>query len=201
MIPAARRRRLSGKRLGRRAAAWGDSAPAGGLVQRGCTPHFSFVVPKEKRAVHGPKRKALGALRCSGPPRATGVGVSVPAPILPGLRARYSLLRDRYCRPAADGSDGVGVQGRIWSAPLSARSASLRAARAVVGADALIGPLRRLSSTTGQRQRKAAQDVSQTSPGRRFPKGSAFPSLTAARDRQPSPASGRRAALAQTDPP
>ena len=48
------------------------SAPAGGLVQPGCTPHFSFVLPKEKRAVHGPKRKALGALRCSGPPRATG---------------------------------------------------------------------------------------------------------------------------------
>ena len=50
----------------------GDSAPAGGLVQPGCTPHFSFVLPKEKRAVHGPKRKALGALRCSGPPRARG---------------------------------------------------------------------------------------------------------------------------------
>ena len=44
----------------------------GGLVQPGCTPHFSFVLPKEKRAVHGPKRKALGALRCSGPPRARG---------------------------------------------------------------------------------------------------------------------------------
>mgnify|MGYP001144522952 CR=1 FL=1 len=28
-----------------------------GLVQRGCTPHFSFVLPKEKRAVHGPKEK------------------------------------------------------------------------------------------------------------------------------------------------
>ena len=41
----------------------------------------------------------------------------------------------------------------------------LRAARAVVEADALIGPLRRLSSTTGQRQRKSAQRVSQTSPG------------------------------------
>ena len=39
MIPAARRRRLSGKRLGRRSAASGDSAPAGGLVQRGCAPH------------------------------------------------------------------------------------------------------------------------------------------------------------------
>ena len=34
-----------------------------------------------------------------------------------------------------------------------------------------------------------------------FPKGSAFPSLTAARDRQPSPAGGRRSAPAQTDPP
>ena len=34
-----------------------------------------------------------------------------------------------------------------------------------------------------------------------LPKGRAFPSLTAARDRQPSPAGGRRSALAQTDPP
>ena len=34
-----------------------------------------------------------------------------------------------------------------------------------------------------------------------FPKGRAFPSLTAARDSQPSPAGGRRSAPAQTDPP
>ena len=34
-----------------------------------------------------------------------------------------------------------------------------------------------------------------------FPKGIAFPSLTAARDSQLSPAGGRRSALAQTDPP
>ena len=34
-----------------------------------------------------------------------------------------------------------------------------------------------------------------------FPKGRAFPSLTAARDCQPSPAGGRRSAPAQTDPP
>ena len=34
-----------------------------------------------------------------------------------------------------------------------------------------------------------------------FPKGRAFPSLTAARERQPSPAGGRRSAPAQTDPP
>ena len=34
-----------------------------------------------------------------------------------------------------------------------------------------------------------------------FPKGRAFPSLTAAKDSQPSPAGGRRSALAQADPP
>ena len=34
-----------------------------------------------------------------------------------------------------------------------------------------------------------------------FSKGRAFPSLTAARDSQPSPAGGRRSAPAQTDPP
>ena len=34
-----------------------------------------------------------------------------------------------------------------------------------------------------------------------FPKGGAFPSLTAAMESQPSPAGGRRSALAQTDPP
>ena len=34
-----------------------------------------------------------------------------------------------------------------------------------------------------------------------FPKGSAFPSLTAMWNRQPSPAGGRRSAQAQTDPP
>ena len=61
----------------------------------------------------------------------TGVGVSVPAPILPGLRARLGLLQGRYCRPVADGAEVVGVQNRIWSASLSARSASLRAAWAI----------------------------------------------------------------------
>ena len=40
-----------------------------------------------------------------------------------------------------------------------------------VGADALIGPLQKPHQPPGQRQRKAAQDVSQTSPGWRFPQG------------------------------
>ena len=43
--------------------------------------------------------------------------------------------------------------------------------RVPVGADALIGPLQKPHQPPGQRQRKAAQDVSQTSPGWRFPQG------------------------------
>ena len=59
--------------MGRRTAASGDSAPAGGLSSQDAPPISLLVLPKEKRAVHGPKRKnAFGALRCSGPPRARG---------------------------------------------------------------------------------------------------------------------------------
>ena len=65
-----------------------------GLVQPGCTPHFLFPLAEKKTGRARSKRKGrLDALRCSGPPRATGVGVSVPAPIWTGLRARYALLR------------------------------------------------------------------------------------------------------------
>ena len=53
-------RRGPGGRMGRRPAASGFSAPAGGLVQRDAPPISLLVLPKEKRAVHGPKRKALG---------------------------------------------------------------------------------------------------------------------------------------------
>ena len=77
---------------GRRPAASGIFAPARGLFS-GMHPPFSFrSCPKRKRAVHGPKRKALarsGAVAL----RATGGGGSVQAPIWPGLRARYTLLR------------------------------------------------------------------------------------------------------------
>ena len=92
-----------GDDLGRRTAATGDSAPAGGRFHGGCAPHCRrrkvrsapfppaaktapapllllspprgarrgplSVLPKEKWAVHGLKRKVCGALRCSGPPR------------------------------------------------------------------------------------------------------------------------------------
>ena len=77
MIPAARRRRLSGKRLGRRAAASGDSAPAGGLVQRGCAPHSLFVSAKKRtrRARCKRKRRFWPRSGAFAPLRYMGVGV------------------------------------------------------------------------------------------------------------------------------
>ena len=46
------------------------------------------VLPKEKRAVHGPKRKAPGCALVQWPSALKGGGESVPAPIWPCLRAR-----------------------------------------------------------------------------------------------------------------
>ena len=74
----------------------------------------------------------------------------------------------------------------------------VRASQRFVGADLCVGPC---PAREGQRQRKEKLHVSLISPGQGFPKGSAFPSLTAAREGQPSPAGGRRSALARTDPP
>ena len=92
-------------------------------------PHFSFVVPKEKRAVHGPKRKALarsGAVAL----RATGGGGSVQAPIWPGLRARYTLLRFLQL-PSRGGSCGGRRGGHrmellLFSLPLAVPRGSCR---------------------------------------------------------------------------
>ena len=145
------------------------SAPAGGLVQPGCTPHFSFVLPKEKRAVHGPKEKGAKRAPVQWPSARDGVGVSVPAPILPGLRARLGLLRGRYCRPVAGVPTSSGCKDAFEQLPFP--RVPLRYALPRRAQKLLRWPMLQLSSTTGQRQRKAAQDVSLTSPGRRFPQG------------------------------
>ena len=73
--------------------------------------------------------------------------------------------------------------------------------RVPVGADALIGPLHQLPCGTASGSEKLRRVYPRLPRAQSHPKGNAFPSLTTARDRQPSPAGGRRAALAQTDPP
>ena len=126
--------------------------PPGGRFHGGCAPHSLFGLAQKENAPRPvEEKKALGARRCSGPPRATGVGVSVPAPILPGLRARYSLLRGPYCRPVADGADGVGV---VVVLPLLLFSLPLAVLHGSV-------------SGSGERRRMYPC----TSPGQRFPQG------------------------------
>ena len=109
MIPAARRRRLSGKRLGRRSAASGDSAPAGGLVQRGCAPHCRRR--KVRSAPFPPAAKTAPApLRLLSPPRGARRG---PLSVLPQKRTRRARCKRksafgrnfaRSCKVAVRGS-------------------------------------------------------------------------------------------------
>ena len=115
------------------------------------------VLPKEKRAVHGPKRKAPGCALVQWPSALKGGGESVPAPIWPCLRARWALLqfprlpsRGGWCGSCRDarthlncfafpvsryGAPGISVIS-VPLVPPSARSASLRTALAVIEAAA-----------------------------------------------------------------
>ena len=79
--------------MGRRPAATGDSAPAGGWSS-GMHPPFSFPsCGKENGLCTVQKKRPLRRAPARSRLRATGVGGSVQAPILACLRARYHLLR------------------------------------------------------------------------------------------------------------
>ena len=73
---------------------------------------------------------------------------------------RISPQGGRDIRSAA--KPRTAVQRKAAEPPTAAQS--LRAPRAVVGADAFIGPLLKLSSPTGQRQRKEKQFNAMTTP-------------------------------------
>ena len=88
--------------------------PPGGRFHGGCAPHSLFGLAQKENAPRPvEEKKALVRAPVQWPSARDGVGVSVQAPILPGLRARLGLLRVCSCRPVADDADGVGVQGRI----------------------------------------------------------------------------------------
>ena len=98
------KRNPAGRGMGRRHGGRG-----GFCSRRGCAPHFLFETSKRKCAAPGGKEKMFERAPVQWPSALTGVGVLVQAPIWPCLRARYNLLPDRYCRPVADGADGVGA--------------------------------------------------------------------------------------------
>ena len=74
---------------------------------RGEGPIFGLAKRETGRARS--KEKSVRRAPVQWPSARDGVGVSVQAPIWACLRARYSLLRSRHCRPVADGADGVWV--------------------------------------------------------------------------------------------
>ena len=149
-------------------------------------PIFFSILWKRKRAVHGPKEKGawrapvqLPSARDGG--RRIGASADLGWPsgtlwpsaklILPsrggwcggqrGARTHLTSFSFRAFRFATRCPGGHG--GVYHTGP--------KAFRVPVGADALIGPLQKPHQPPGQRQRKEKQDVSLTSPGRRFPQG------------------------------
>ena len=204
--------------LGRRTAATGVLAPASGACPAGMHPPFSFRSwPKRKRAVHGPKEKGAKRAPVQWPSardegRRIGASADFAWPsgtlsssarsILPSrggwcrshrvARTHLTSFSFRAFRFATRSPGGRG--GLYHTRP--------KALRIPVGADALIGPLRRPSSTIGSAAAKiGARCIPVLPRAGDFPKGRAFPSLTSTRECQPSPAGGRRSAPAQTDPP
>ena len=100
------------------------------------------VLPKEKRAVHGPKRKTPGCALVQWPSALKGGGESVPAPIWPSRGGWCGSCRDArthlncFAFPVSRyGAPGISVIS-VPLVPPSARSASLRAALAVMEAAA-----------------------------------------------------------------
>ena len=132
----------------------GDSA---GVPAGQCAPHSLFGCAKKRTRRARCKRKRRRARSGAVALRATGGGGSVPAPIWPCLRARYALLRfprlpsrGGWCGSCRDarthlncfafpvsryGAPGISVIS-VPLVPPSARSASLRAALAVMEAAA-----------------------------------------------------------------
>ena len=163
----------AGSGRGRRTAAAGDSAPAEGLSSGDAPPIFFSVLAEKKTGRARSKRKGrLGALRCSGPPRdggrrigacsdfawPSGTLFSSAGAILPsrggwcrgqrGARAHLTSFSFRAFRFATRFPGGRG--GLYRRADEGIRPYEITAGLPnLVGADALIGPLRRLSSTTG----------------------------------------------------
>ena len=153
-----------------------------GLVQRDTPPIFFSVLAEKKTGRARSKRKGrFGALRCSGPPRDGGRRISACS----DLGRPSGTLCSSAIPVAADPwrivptSSGWLSYCLCFSFRCRSRSRAGEPAAAKIGA----GCIPVLPRAKG------------------FPKGSAFPSLTSTRECQPSPAGGRRSALAQTDPP
>ena len=153
-------------------------------------PPFLFCLAKRETGRARSKEKSVGALRCSGPPRDGGrrIGASAdlarPSGTLCSSAISPTAVPWRMVRKLS-GCKNAFDQLLFPRVPLRYalpwRSWKLQ-----------LGPMLKLSLTTGQRQRKSAQRVSRTSPGWR---GSQGPDVSLSDRRKGSPTFPRRNVL------
>ena len=173
--------------------------PPGGAGPAGMHPPFLFCRAKRETGRARSKEKSVGALRCSGPPRDGGRRIGASADLGPpsgtlGSSARSILpSRGGWC------PDRRGAKPHLTSFSFRAFRFATRCPGWRRSCCVVLCCIFHQQPASGSENRRKGYPRFPRAEG--IPKGSAFPSLTAARDRQPSPAGGRRSALAQTDPP
>ena len=166
-----------------------------------CTPHFLFGLARKEngpypqgvrrirkrqsrqrlRSARSKRKGRLGALRCGGPPCARGSAYWCLLRFWPAFGHAIIFCEVDAAVPwrTVRRASGWLSYCHCFSFRCRLRSRAEEPAAAKIGAGCILLPPR----------------------AKGFPKGRAFPSLTSTRDSQPSPAGGRRSALAQTDPP
>ena len=161
----------------------GAGSRQGGCSHRGCAPHSLFVLDKKRmRRARWKRKNRLGALRCGGPPCARG-------------SAYRCLLRFRLAFGHAIIFCKLDTTVP-WRMVLRFATHSPGGRRGCC-----VGPCCSSHQPPASGSEKRSRMYPQLPRAGGFPKSRAFPSLTSTRERQPSPAGGRRSALAQTDPP
>ena len=167
-----------------------NDGPHGGTGSRQDAPPIFFLRHQKENAPRPvKKKKCLNALRCSGPPRDGGrrIGASAdlrwPTGTLGSSASLQLPSRGGWCggrRGARTHLTSFSFRAFRFTRKGYAASVSGKAANGCAAATRCPGgrrgrcphrPVAEATSTTGQRQRKAAQDVSLTSPGKRSPQG------------------------------
>ena len=164
-------------------------------------PILFLFLTKRERAVDGPREKiAFGRAPVQWPSARTGVSrIGAGKNCRPSADSRRTVLLSRPCAACSvRQSSGWKIAWPLLLNPLAAPWS--REGRPAAAAAQPLAALP-LTDAAYPLRVKSTLTVSGTSPGLDDPKGSAFPSLTAARDGQPSPAGGRRSACMRTDPP
>ena len=89
---------------------WGCLAPARGCSHRGAPPILFLALPKKRmRRARWKRKRRLGALRCSGPPRVRGSAYRCKRRFCLAVGHARVFCDFCNCRPVADGAEGVGV--------------------------------------------------------------------------------------------